>query len=104
MQTVSKKDVLENIDFKELAKKYKTGSLTKQFMKKMIESMLEEHTRNSGVSKNGKYTKKVKSDAGEIELEIPRDRDSSFEPQIFQNTKEPLVVSMIRLLPYMQKG
>ena len=76
---------MENVDFKELAKEYKTGkdlsSLTKQFMKKMIESMLEaeleEHTQNSGVSKNGKYTKRVRSDAGEIELEVPRDRDSS---------------------------
>ena len=63
MQTISKKDVLENVDFKELAKEYKTGEdlskLTKQFMKKMIESMLEaeleEHTQNSGVSKNGAY-------------------------------------------------
>ena len=90
MQTVTKKDIFENVDFKEIAKEYKTGedlsSLTKHFMKKMIESMLEaeleEHTQNSGVSKNGKYTKRVRSDTGEIELEVPRDRDSSFEPKI----------------------
>ena len=90
MQTVTKKDILGNVDFKELAKEYKTGedlsNLTKQFMKKMIDSMLEaeleEHTQNSNVSKNGKYTKRVRSDTGEIELAIPRDRESSFEPKI----------------------
>ena len=32
--------------------------------------------------RNGKSTKTVKSDVGNIELEIPRDRNGEFEPQI----------------------
>jgi putative transposase len=35
---------------------------------------------NSGNSRNGKTSKKVKTTMGEVELEIPRDRNSSFEP------------------------
>jgi transposase-like protein len=37
---------------------------------------------NSGNSRNGKRRKRLKGDFGEIELETPRDRDGSFEPQI----------------------
>ena len=37
---------------------------------------------NSGNSRNGGTKKKLKGDFGEIELETPRDRAGSFEPQI----------------------
>jgi putative transposase len=37
---------------------------------------------NSGNSRNGASKKKLKGDFGEIELETPRDRNGSFEPQI----------------------
>src|SRR3972149_4187204 len=36
--------------------------------------------RNSGNSRNGSYARKVKTSAGEIPLEIPRDREGNFEP------------------------
>lgn len=36
----------------------------------------------SGNSRNGKSRKKLKGDFGEIELETPRDRNGTFEPQI----------------------
>lgn len=36
----------------------------------------------SGNSRNGKTSKKLKSDFGEIDLGTPRDRDGSFEPKI----------------------
>src|SRR6187402_1272612 len=35
---------------------------------------------NSGNSRNGKSSKKVKTSMGEVELEIPRDRNGTFEP------------------------
>jgi transposase-like protein len=35
---------------------------------------------NSGNSRNGKSGKKVKTTLGEVELQIPRDRNSTFEP------------------------
>lgn len=37
---------------------------------------------NSGNSRNGKSRKTLKGDFGNLPIEVPRDRDSSFEPQI----------------------
>jgi len=41
-------------------------------------------------SRNGKNTKKVRSKLGEFALEVPRDRDGSFEPQIVPKRKRIL--------------
>jgi len=88
---MTKEAILNNVDFKELAKGCKStddiSKITKEFMKNMIESMLkaeiEEFVENNdNISKNGYYSKKVRSDSGEMELNIPRDRKSEFEPQI----------------------
>jgi len=38
-------------------------------------------------SRNGKTTKKVRSRSGEVSIEVPRDRDGSFEPQIVPKRK-----------------
>jgi putative transposase len=38
--------------------------------------------RDSGNARNGTSRKKLKGDFGEIEIEVPRDRESEFEPQI----------------------
>jgi len=83
-------ELISNIDFKELSKNCKSvddiSNLTKEFMKNMIEKMLEaeieEFQEVSGNSRNGYYSKTVRSDDGELELNIPRDRKSEFEPQI----------------------
>lgn len=37
---------------------------------------------NSGNSRNGSYSKKVKTSQGEFEVQIPRDRNSEFDPLI----------------------
>lgn len=37
--------------------------------------------RNSGNSRNGKRTRRVKTSSGEVEVRVPRDRNGSFEPQ-----------------------
>lgn len=58
-------------------------------MEQMIEGELDSHlgyTRhspegiNSGNSRNGKTSKKVKTALGEVKLDIPLDRNSTFEP------------------------
>jgi transposase-like protein len=91
MHTKTRTIPINEIDFKELSKSCKTqedlSSLTKQFMKQMIEEMLkaelEEHLeQNDTASKNGSYPKTVRSDAGEIRLDIPRDRKSEYTPQL----------------------
>ncbi len=81
---------INDIDFKALAKECKSqedlAGLTKQFMKSMIEGMLqaelEEHLEENGGSKNGTYPKTVRSDSGKVALDIPRDRDGEYKPQL----------------------
>ncbi len=96
MNTKPQKNSIDEIDFKELSKSCKTqedlSALTKQFMKQMIEGMLqaelEEHINENGnTSKNGTYPKTVRSDAGELRLDIPRDRKSQFQPQLVPKGK-----------------
>lgn len=57
----------------------------------LLEKEMEEHLgyekyspegRHSGNSRNGKTEKTVQSSYGEIEIEVPRDRSCSFEPQV----------------------
>src|SRR6266513_93788 len=71
------------------------NGLLKQLTKALIERALraelthelgyEKHDpegRGSGNSRNGKSRKKLKGDFGEIEIEVPRDREGEFEPKI----------------------
>jgi transposase-like protein len=61
-------------------------------MEAMLEAEMTEHLgydayeakgRNSGNSRNGHRKKKLRtSSGGELEIEVPRDRNSEFEPQI----------------------
>lgn len=81
-----------NIDFKALSKTCKNEqdipSLTKVFMKNMLQNMLnseiEEHieVHDKNYSRNGYYKKTIKSNSGNLELDIPRDRTSNYKPQI----------------------
>ena len=68
------------------------SDLYKQGVEEMLKGELDEHLgyekhspegRNSGNSRNGSYTKKVKTETlGDLVLNIPRDRKSDFEPQL----------------------
>lgn len=58
-------------------------------MEQMLEGELDGHLGyakhspqgiNSGNSRNGKVSKKIKTKRGEMEIEVPRDRNSTFEP------------------------
>src|ERR1035437_6875514 len=40
--------------------------------------------RNSGDSRNGSYPKKLRSSNGEVTIQVPRDRNGEFEPQIIK--------------------
>ena len=65
--------------------------LTKRLLERALEGELTEHLgyekhavegRNRGNSRNGRNRKRVKTDAGEVEIEVPRDREGTFEPQL----------------------
>jgi len=66
-------------------------------VEKMLEQEMEEHLgyskhssdgRNSGNSRNGKSTKKVQSSHGSLELDIPRDRNSQFQPKLIKKRQK----------------
>ena len=65
--------------------------LTKALLERAMQAEMTEHLgyakhhpagHNSGNSRNGVTRKTLKGDFGEIPLETPRDRNSSYEPQI----------------------
>jgi putative transposase len=86
----------------EILKEYKTPEdligkdgilkeLTKRLIEKVMESELTHHlgyekyssaTQKNGNSRNGKSSKTIKGDFGEMPIEIPRDRNGDFSPQI----------------------
>jgi putative transposase len=67
------------------------GKLTKMVLESALEGELDNHLgygrhdpagRNGGNSRNGHRAKTVLTDTGPVEITVPRDRDSSFEPKI----------------------
>ena len=51
--------------------------------------------------RNGTSKKTVKTSQGNIDLDIPRDRNSSFDPAIIENTIVILVMLITKLSTYM---
>jgi transposase-like protein len=83
--------------------------LTKTVLETALEVELDEHLgypkhavegRNSGNSRNGSRSKTVLTEVGEVELEVPRDREGSFEPKIVRKRQrrmsgvDELVISL----------
>jgi putative transposase len=67
------------------------GRLTKVVLESALEGEMDAHLgyakhdpagNGSGNSRNGKRVKTVLTDVGPVQIEVPRDRDSSFEPQL----------------------
>jgi transposase-like protein len=90
---MKKEDLLSD----EFLKQFKTGdelhSFLAQLQKRGIEKMLEgeldahlgydKHDKTGGPNaRNGFSTKKIKTSYGESEIQVPRDRDASFNPML----------------------
>jgi hypothetical protein len=65
------------------------GDLTKQILETGLEVEMDEHLgyakhdsagRDRGNSRNGTRSKTVITEVGPVDIDVPRDRDSSFEP------------------------
>ncbi len=105
----------EDLFSKDFFKQFKTGEdlntfmheLKKRALEQMLEGELDDHlgyekhqnSANSN-SRNGHTTKKIKSSQGETEIQVPRDRDSSFQPMIIKKREsfidgvENIIISM----------
>ena len=79
------------------------GGVLKQLTKRLVERALEgemtthlgyeknaSEGNNTGNSRNGKTSKQVKAEFGEVELEVPRDRSGEFEPQLVKKGQRRL--------------
>lgn len=93
------------------------GELTKTLRKAILEAALggeltdhlgyEKHAvegKSSGNSRNGKSKKTLKGDHGEVEIEIPRDRAGTFEPQIVKKGQTRLTAMDDQILALYAKG
>jgi putative transposase len=65
--------------------------LTKQLLERAMQAEMTDHlgyeknataSKKSSNTRNGSYQKRVKGEFGNLDIEVPRDRDSSFEPVI----------------------
>ena len=105
----------------ELAKDLKTekdvGELSAQLMKLAVEAALgaemeahlgyarhEQSPADSNNARNGYSRKRLKGDHGEIELAVPRDRLSEFEPQIVGKRQSRLTQFDDQILSLYAKG
>ena len=85
--------------------------LTKELMERMLEAEMTDHLgydqqtpegRGSGNSRNGTSAKTIQGDHGEVPLEVSRDRNGEFEPQVIAKGQRRLpgfdekVISMVR--------
>jgi putative transposase len=70
--------------------------LTKRLVEKAMESELTHHLgydknspagNNTGNSRNGKSSKTIKGDFGELPIAVPRDRNGDFNPQIIKKNQ-----------------
>lgn len=89
------------------------NTLSKRLLERMFDSELTHHLgykkhavegRNSGNSRNGKTTKIVKTSHGELELSVPRDRNSHFEPVLIEKRQNRLKVIDDLILSLYGKG
>lgn len=73
--------------------------LTKRVAERALEAEMDHHLgyqkndpagNNTGNSRNGKGQKKVRSVHGEIELDVPRDRNGKFDPQLVKKGEKQL--------------
>src|SRR5262245_59823519 len=75
------------------------NQLTKNVLETALDAEMTEHLgydrhdpvgRGSGNSRNGTRSKTVLTEIGPVEIEVPRDTDSSFEPQIVRKRQRRL--------------
>ncbi|EBS5930363.1 IS256 family transposase [Salmonella enterica subsp. enterica serovar Saintpaul] len=93
------------------------SGLLKQLTRKLAERALEAEMsmhlgytkhdpvgNNSGNSRNGTSTKTVRSQEGELELNIPRDRNGTFEPQLIGKHEKTLKGFDDRIISLYSRG
>ena len=90
-----------------------SAMLTKLTVETALNAELDDHLgyekhapagRNSGNSRNGKSSKTLKGQHGEVQIEVPRDRNGSFEPQLVRKGQTRLTSFDDQILSLYSKG
>jgi putative transposase len=88
-------------------------NLFKETLEQMLEAEMDEHLgyekndsagNNSGNSRNGYGKKTIKTELGETELMVPRDRNGDFEPQVIEKRQTRSDDLESRILAMYAKG
>jgi putative transposase len=82
-------------------------------VEQMLEQEMEDHLgyakhsiegRNSGNSRNGKNSKTVQSSYGPLELDVPRDREGEFDPQLIKKRQRNISSFDDKIISMYAKG
>ena len=120
MESYMDEDAIRKLAQK-IAKDVKTeadlGDFSKLLKKIVVETALDAELTNhlgydkndpkgngSGNSRNGKSKKRLKGDHGDVELDIPRDRQGTYEPQLVKKGQSRLTQMDDQILSLYAKG
>ena len=80
-------------------------------IQEMLEAEMDEHLGYSSYERsdntdyrNGKKTKKIRGNFGETEIEVPQDRDGSFEPKVVQKRQKDISGIEQKIISLYAKG
>ena len=80
-------------------------------IQEMLEAELEEHLgyrsyehSDSSNYRNGKKTKKIRGNLGETEIEVPQDRDGTFEPKVVKKRQKDISGIEQKIISLYAKG
>ncbi len=102
----------------ELTAEYKTPGDVEKLFSQMLQHMINRsleaemqahvghapHGRSSGNARNGKSRKRVQSAVGDLQIETPRDREGSFEPQLVKKRQVRLAGMEEKILALYARG
>lgn len=109
---------LTKVQLDELTAGYSTPQEMEKLYSQMLQHMInrsleaemkahvghERHGRSDGNSRNGKSRKTVQSTMGDLQIETPRDRDGTFEPQMLPKRQVRLAGMEEKILTLYAKG
>ena len=88
-------------------------NLSKRLMERLLEAEMTNHLgymrhaiegNNTGNSRNGKTKKRVRTGNGDIDIEVPRDRERGFEPILIEKRQSRLAGLDDNILSLYAKG
>ena len=99
-------DIQSAEDIQEALKDLLGGTIQEMLESEMNEHLGYEKYEHSSESnyRNGKKSKKIRGNFGEMDIEVPQDRDSTFEPRIVPKRKKDILAIEDKVISLYAKG